>query len=870
MEVIGRRGFWTAVGPEIDAIGHKWEGFCLESYRQDRYMRDGTQDFHMTIGPMDADEQGPLNRAPSRVVDLGMARYSNAPYDVVYVVVMSPDDKRLFHITLGLRGSDYHGNDKYNLGKWMVRWNTLLVVQDMEKHHLRALRAFFSSGSMSADQTIDYVYAECKNAFKAKDWAALARWLHFPNTAVLNAENLEDRHDAAKLVMEYCLTWETSWHRSPELLREAVVHSQRHGRSLDDRIRSFLQREWNTYFVGNNCDEDGSRNRDDVLVELPLHKQLSFHELPRFFSWVIPQFLAGMSLPRSSSDLQALYTLGIRRVLTIMEDALPQETRIPPMEYLHVPCANYGAPAAQVLQASVRWILSSTAPCVVHCGGGKGRTGLLLAAVLSHTGFSAASDALTSPNAPILSSQDAIEGIRRLRPGSIETAVQENAVRQYTRAAHQLITTADQEDAQGSEMKKKKKKAMVLRGKQPIIILCGLPGSGKSTISTILSNHFENVAVICQDDLEKGRSTQAEIQAVVHDSKTMVVVDRCNVTVRDRAQIAEWGGSREKILVVMDTLLNVCIERASRRMGHPTLDSSRAESVIRMLNRKFERPSVSEGSVFASIHTVQTDGELSSFLFEQFGVDWAAPMQDGISSDAPLSKFPRTPHILSLGSATRDDLIMSESPERMFGDVTGRVIVEEKIDGANLGISLSAEYKVICQNRSHFVNSESHPQFRELEKWISRHEGELCRILEPGRHVLYGEWMAATHKVHYDALPDLFVAFDIFDRLHGKFFSRRALEELFSQNEVTIALTPVLLDHRGSLEDWKSVLLPLLSQPSVFSKSGQLREGIYTRFMDDSDEWLNFRAKLVRSDFLAQDERHWSRGPTRKNHVSLG
>jgi hypothetical protein len=37
-------------------------------------------------------------------------------------------------------------------------------------------------------------------------------------------------------------------------------------------------------------------------------------------------------------------------------------------------------------------------------------------------------------------------------------------------------------------------------------------------------------------------------------------------------------------------------------------------------------------------------------------------------------------------------------------------------------------------------------------------------ILEPGRHILFGEWCRAQHSVFYSRLPDYFLAFDIWDR----------------------------------------------------------------------------------------------------------
>ncbi len=151
-----------------------------------------------------------------------------------------------------------------------------------------------------------------------------------------------------------------------------------------------------------------------------------------------------------------------------------------------------------------------------------------------------------------------------------------------------------------------------------------------------------------------------------------------------------------------------------------------------------------------------------------------------------LFKFPRTKHLFDAGGngVSRDDLLMDPGEERSFYSPQGRrqrpsqtsvlVAVEEKVDGANLGISIGTDMKLYVQNRSHYVNSKTHKQFSTLDAWLSEHSPALYEILEPGQHVLFGEWLYAKHSIRYTRLPGgYFMAFDLYDRAADRFYSWR-------------------------------------------------------------------------------------------------
>ena len=153
------------------------------------------------------------------------------------------------------------------------------------------------------------------------------------------------------------------------------------------------------------------------------------------------------------------------------------------------------------------------------------------------------------------------------------------------------------------------------------------------------------------------------------------------------------------------------------------------------------------------------------------------------SKKEDLFKFPRTRHLFDAGGSgvSRDDLLMDAGEEKLFYSRPGPrgrqqqqlVALEEKVDGANLGLSIGADMRLKVQNRSHYVNSKTHRQFSSLDTWLLENSAALYEILEPGRHVLFGEWLYVKHSVHYTRLPGYFMAFDLYDKEAGKFYSWR-------------------------------------------------------------------------------------------------
>ena len=219
-----------------------------------------------------------------------------------------------------------------------------------------------------------------------------------------------------------------------------------------------------------------------------------------------------------------------------------------------------------------------------------------------------------------------------------------------------------------------------------------------------------------------------------------------------------------------------------------------------------------------------------------------------------IFKFPVTPHLAILGKTIiRDDKVMSRQEREEF--LSHELVVEEKVDGANLGISFDDCGSVKFQNRGAYLESPFTGQWKKLPEWLSSKADLFLDVLND-QYILFGEWLYAQHSVYYDQLPDWFLGFDIFDKHERRFFSSQRRDSMFKK--LGICQTPFMARGHFSIQR----LSALFSKSLV---SVEPSEGLYLRY-DDGD-WLGQRAKLVRSKFVQSIEKHWTRSGIRPNRL---
>ena len=197
-------------------------------------------------------------------------------------------------------------------------------------------------------------------------------------------------------------------------------------------------------------------------------------------------------------------------------------------------------------------------------------------------------------------------------------------------------------------------------------------------------------------------------------------------------------------------------------------------------------------------------------------------------------RFPHTPHIAWLGEcAPRDDKLLA--PDEVAALLSGAVVVEEKLDGANLGFSVGSDWQLRAQNRGQYLIKPHAGQFQRLPEWMALHGSGLGKALGESL-IAFGEWCAARHSLDYPALPDWWLLFDVYDREEGRFWSTRRRDEFASTLGLAvvprIAVGPqtaaTLMD---GIEHWKSRY-----------RNGGLESVVVRR---EDDDWLLWRGKLV-------------------------
>jgi len=552
---------------------------------------------------------------------------------------------------------------------------------------------------------------------------------------------------------------------------------------------------------------------------------IKLHDMPRNFSWVIENKIGGISAIYKDKDILVLQTLGIKKIYYFLDKHEFDHIDKKDIKIQYVYCINTKAPKLEDMICTLE-NESFDEPILFGCLGGFGRTGTALACYLCYFGL----------DGHRMNSESAIQYLRSIRPKSIESDVQMDFVKQFSNHMYQN---------ENSESKCKKK----IKSSIKFIMLVGLPASGKSTFCDLFMSNEMNVKVINQDIMGRKICEQSLLKFIKESDIT--ILDRVNDTKKDRKDWIENCKLDPKkcLCIYLSTPKFICIQRAKNRDYHPTIKKGGGERIINDIDQRFEIPTKDEG--FSEVIKLEDEEDVRNYLKL-----WHCKKIELENNDTNfIHKFPRTQHIFNIGGATVDDRILSKDDYENFMN-NEDVFIAEKVDGAQLGISIDENYKVVVQNRSHYVNSKSHSQFEKLDKWIMDHSQSLYELLDQDT-ILFGEWLYAKHSIYYSKLPDYFMAFDLYDKKKKLFYNRDILVNKLKDTNIHY----VREIYRGKIKD-KNQLLKLIEQKSAYTDDRV--EGIYLKIFENN--YVKSRCKLVRNDFLSGNE-HWSKGIIKKNTI---
>ena len=254
-----------------------------------------------------------------------------------------------------------------------------------------------------------------------------------------------------------------------------------------------------------------------------------------------------------------------------------------------------------------------------------------------------------------------------------------------------------------------------------------------------------------------------------------------------------------------------------------------------------------------------------------------------------IYKYPRTRHIEGSRIQAGDEDLKNVR----FEEIKGRYLVlEEKVDGANCGVSFDENGRLMLQSRGHFFNGGyGERQFDLFKTWAGCHREELWNMLGT-RYVMYGEWLYAKHTVYYDRLTHYFMEFDIYDKGLGCFLSTEARRQKLADCPFVVSVRVLYEGKLDRLEQLVSYLgrsqfksdhcLDSLAKecekmgldPELVLKQtdpSDLMEGIYIKV--ENEDVTEDRFKYVRSSFLntiMDSETHWLNRPLVANRLVSG
>jgi hypothetical protein len=104
---------------------------------------------------------------------------------------------------------------------------------------------------------------------------------------------------------------------------------------------------------------------------------------------------------------------------------------------------------------------------------------------------------------------------------------------------------------------------------------------------------------------------------------------------------------------------------------------------------------------------------------------------------------------------------------RKARDKHDRIIVQEKLDGSNVGIARIDDILYPLTRAGYVANTSPYKMHHIFHHWVFENTERFMAVLKNGER-LCGEWLLVAHGTIYDLPHEPFVAFDIMGKKHKR------------------------------------------------------------------------------------------------------
>ena len=148
-----------------------------------------------------------------------------------------------------------------------------------------------------------------------------------------------------------------------------------------------------------------------------------------------------------------------------------------------------------------------------------------------------------------------------------------------------------------------------------MMLLVGLPGSGKSTFAKSLEKgNRMKFTRINQDQLGSRQACLRVCQQVL-EIRNCPIIDRCNFNSEQRESFIRMAQEYNMAIdcVIFNFSKDECIERCQSRSHHETIARGQERAVVSSLAKLLQNPSP-RSNVFRTIHTISTNQQSNQLV----------------------------------------------------------------------------------------------------------------------------------------------------------------------------------------------------------------------------------------------------------------